>query len=125
MIYPKSLNVTRIYRSTFERSLTFSRIYKSNEEAAFNEIISVSTDESRVADILKESYELIGQTIMKEVHEFQNTMNTTVMQQLQKSDIDLSNKVACSSALFEASLTNTLNISNKQACAQFSKPSKL
>ena len=50
MIYPKSLNVTRVYRSKFERSLTFSRIFKHNEEVAFNERISLSTADYRIAD---------------------------------------------------------------------------
>ena len=137
MIYPKSLNVTRLHRSTFEHTLAFRRILKQNEEAAFNELISLSTDDYHVADILTESSELIRRSIMQEVIQFKNSLNNSVLiqlqqfkdslnnsvlQQLQQSERALSSKVACSSALFDASLTNSLTLSSKQACSQFSKP---
>ena len=135
IIYPKSLNVTRVYRSKFERSLTFSRIFKHNEEAAFNERISLSTADYRVADIFLESYELARRSIMHEVTQFEDSLNNSVMQQLQQSDIkyhrlnaslitslqhleqsdiiNLSNRISCLFAVFETSLANFLN--NKEA----------
>ena len=122
-IYPKWLNVTRLYRSKFDRSLTFSRIFKLTEESAFNELISIATDDYKAADIFKESYELARRSIMEEVHRFENLLNNSVRQQLHQSDTLLSNKIACSSSLLNQYLTNTTTLSNKHACTQFVKPS--
>ena len=98
-----------------------NKLYKATEEG-FNEFFSLSTEEYRVSNILEESYELVRRSILQEVLQFKDSLNKSVMQELQQSEIALSNKIACSAALQEPYLIKTTNISNPNACNQFIKP---
>ena len=117
-----TLEESNSYANYIGRPDSTKRLYKPNEDGVFNEFISLSTEEYRVANFFEESYELARRSILEEFLQFKDSLNKSVVQQLQQSSTVLSNKIACSFAIQEPYLIKTTNISNPNACSQFIKP---
>ena len=71
-VYPKSINVTKIFRSKFQSSLNFNRILKISSDALFKESFTLSTDDFKVASVLNQAVDSIESKILKSLEDRTN-----------------------------------------------------
>lgn len=84
---PATLEESNIYSNPFCYSEISTQVYTPNEEGAFNEFISVNTEDFRVADKFIEGYEFAHRTLMQEVLDLKNDLNKSNLQlQRQQSE---------------------------------------